>query len=108
MLMQSRGEVVNFRTVAQVAGVSKDFLYSQPDIRLKIEQQRSSKGTSLNVPPREKLSSAGAAVQLQVVKEANSKLREEVGNLRQENAVLRGELLSLRRRLVSIKGRHDG
>lgn len=90
--LENRGQTVNFNTVAEVGYVSKDFLYSNTELRALIMQKRG-RPAGPTVPASEG-TEASAAVKLQVVTAALERLRAENAHLRQENARLRGEILS--------------
>jgi len=94
--MEARGDAINFRTVAAHGGVSKDFLYSQPDLVARIRDARVLPSRDPVVPAIERPSAKSTTVQLSVIKTSNEALRREVVELRNENARLRGELLKLR------------
>jgi hypothetical protein len=91
------GEPVNFRAVANSAGVSVDFLYRHPELRARIEQLRS----------RQQRAPAPAEPQLDnddrhVAAALTARLREargEIAELKAQLAAAHGELLALRRQL---------
>ena len=88
---------INFRAVATAAGVSVDFLYRHPELRLRIEQLRS---RQRHAPAA--LTSAPAAEDRNVVLTLTARLREsrgEVAELKAQLAQAHGELLALRRQL---------
>jgi hypothetical protein len=96
LALETRRQVVNFNTVAAAAAVSKDFLYSNKQLRSLIMQKRLGR-PGLVVPAAEQASEASALVKLAVATEALLRIRQENAQLRHENAVLRGELLAARR-----------
>lgn len=95
--MESRGQTINFNTVAAEAKVSKGYLYKQPDLRQRIAQAR----TAPPAPVRARTSAgreAAAEQKLRLASEAIQRLKAEVSELREENARLRGDLVALRRK----------
>jgi hypothetical protein len=93
------GEEINFRAVATAAGVSVDFLYRHPELRVRIEHLRSrqQQAPSLAKPePEPGRDDRGVLVAL------TARLREsraEIAELRAQLAAAHGELLTLRRQL---------
>jgi len=94
------GAQINFRTVANAAGVSVDFLYRHPELRTRIEHLRSrqQKPQSLAAatPERDREDDRGVLTAL------TARLREaraEVVELKAQLAAAHGELLTLRRQL---------
>lgn len=91
------GEEINFRAVATAAGVSVDFLYRHPDLRARIEHQRS---RQQEAPPLAKPEPSRADRGVLVA--LTARLREshgEVAELKAQLAAAHGELLALRRQL---------
>jgi hypothetical protein len=109
-VLETRRQAVNFNTVAAEAAVSKDFLYSNTQLRLLIMEKRPGRSGPA-VPVDERPSEASALVKLAVATEALRRLREENAQLRRENAALRGELLAACRssptRQAGRGGGHD-
>lgn len=101
--LESRGQTVNFNTVAAEARVSKDFLYSNTQLRSLIIEKRPGRPAAVT-PAAQRTSEASAMVKLAVATEALLRIRREAAQLRQENAALRGELLAARRN-APIPGR---
>lgn len=100
--MSGRGERINFQSVSATAGVSKDFLYRNSDLRKRIVEARQAHPAA-RIPNPEPASDASLRVKLEAVADAAKSLREENRQLRAENARLQGELLRLRR---AQPGRH--
>ena len=96
LLLETRREAINFNTVAAQAAVSKDFLYSNTQLRSLIMKKRPGRPGPV-VPAAERASEASALVKLAVATEALQRVRQENAQLRHENAALRGELLAARR-----------
>lgn len=99
MTLQNLGKAINFNTVASEAGVSKDFLYSHPDIRRQIIDLRRPLAPAL-VPTAAAARShdKSAQAKLAVATIAIQKLRAENERLREENAQLQGDLQARKRR----------
>lgn len=80
------GAVLNFTTVAQTAGVSRGWLYNQPELRDAIIRLRSPRSPAAPaVPASERTTAASLRQRLDDV-------RDEIARLRADNAVLREQL----------------
>lgn len=80
------GTPITFQAVATAAGVSRSWLYRNPDMRAQIEHLRaSSTGTEPGVPARERASRESLRGQLEA-------LRLELAELRRHNKALRDQL----------------
>ena len=86
-VLDAKGAPVTFEAVATAAGVSRSWLYAQPDIRAEIEQLRavSSRAPATPVPARQRSSDASLLRRLEA---ANERIR----HLAEENRVLRAQL----------------
>jgi hypothetical protein len=90
---------ITFRTVANTAGVSVDFLYRHPELRARIEHLRSRQQQPpphAAVPPPQRDQDRSVLVAL------TARLREargEITELKTQLAAAHGELLALRRQL---------
>ncbi len=84
------GAVINFQAVAHAAGVSRQWLYQQPDLRREIEQLRDPSGKPVGIPAAQRATEAS--------------LRQRVGSLLDENQRLRGETTELRAELALAYG----
>jgi len=94
MRLENRGRAINFTSVASEAGVSKDFLYKNEELRRAIQKRRDK---PVATSPHTGASSSSDAVKLRVANAALKQLRAENEALRAENARLRGDLHALRR-----------
>lgn len=85
--LDAEGRPVTFEAVASAAGVSRSWLYAQPDIRAEIERLRAITGRapSAPVPSRQRSSDASMLRRLEA---ANQRIRQ----LAEENRRLRGQL----------------
>lgn len=106
LTLENRRQAVNFNTVAATGGVSKDFLYSNPQLRSLIMEKRASR-PSPNVSAGQRTSEVSALVKLAVATEALNRVRQENAQLRLENAALRGELLATRRSTIGMVTRRS-
>jgi hypothetical protein len=101
-LIKANAEI-NFRAVAQAAGVSVDFLYRHRELRARIEHLRSRRQAK-PVPPSAAPEPAAGA-ETNVVATLTAKLREarkEVTDLRAQLAAAHGELLVMRRQVPGV------
>lgn len=99
--LESRGRTINFNTVAEEAGVSKGYLYKQPDLRRAIAERRTAPpGPAAASARSSERSEASAVHKLAIATDALKRLRAEVQALREENARLRGDLAQERRKAV--------
>jgi hypothetical protein len=92
--LDAAGGPITFDTVAREAGVSRSWLYGQPDLRAEIQRLRSrgrSSG-SAPVPARQRASDASLRRRLEAVNAGIRRLREENRQLRQQLGAALGEL----------------
>ncbi len=87
---------VTFAAVASAAGVSRQFLYTQPQLRAKIDQLRDQATNVARLPARGSADSDSARVRLRAALEDNQRLRHENRLLKDELAIAHGELRELR------------
>jgi len=94
------GEDINFRSVARAAGVSLDFLYSQPDLRERIETLRGQQNPKTPARP-DGATEAGSVIHTltESLRRERSANRERVHDLEQRLAAAHGEILRLQRTL---------
>jgi hypothetical protein len=87
------GEPVTFEAVARAAGVSRSWLYGQPDIRVDIERLREAtrRAPSPRIPAVERTSPASLQQRLQAATARNRQLAEENQRLRRQLAQALGE-----------------
>ena len=88
------GIPVSFELVARTAGVSRSWLYSQPDIRDELQQLRgvTRRAPSSTVPATQRASDASLLHRLQAASERNRTLTEENRRLRRQLAEALGQL----------------
>jgi hypothetical protein len=92
--LNARGEPITFQAVAQAAGVSRQWLYTQPQLRDEIEQLRAADGNleARRVPARERASENSLRHRNRALLEENQRLRAELAAVKDELAVALGEL----------------
>ena len=84
------GTPITFQAVARRAGISRQWLYKQPDLRAEIERLRDRR-TPAGIAPVPEAERAREAS----LRQRNTALLAENRRLREENAALRDELASL-------------
>jgi hypothetical protein len=94
------GGPVTFAAVAETAGISRSWLYTQPDIRSQIQRLRDASGQSrpAAVPARQRATDASLRSRLNTALERNRQLTEENSRLRQQLARALGDQRSARTR----------
>jgi hypothetical protein len=96
--LDATGRPVSFDIVAREAGVSRSWLYAQPDLRAEIEQLRTrhdpaaSFSPSVPIPARQRASDASLRHRLETAGAEIRRLREENRQLRERLAWAHGEL----------------
>jgi hypothetical protein len=97
----SRGERVTFQAVAREAGVSRQWLYTHPELRAEIERVRATR-----VLHAERASDASLRQRIESLLDENRSLRKDVGELREELALAYGHQRDTR--AVARPLDHDG
>ncbi|MGG6237778.1 DUF6262 family protein [Nodosilinea sp. AN01ver1] len=87
------GRPINFETVKEVSGVSRAWLYNQPELRQRIEQLRGQGQVKKTVPPQQKASNASNAAKVKTLLQEVKKLRAENQGLRQHLEEVHGRAL---------------
>jgi hypothetical protein len=87
------GTTVTFDGVARAAGVSRSWLYTQPDIRAEIERPRDAtrRDPSTPIPAAQRSSDASLLRRLQAAIDRNQRLAEENQRLRRQLAHALGD-----------------
>jgi hypothetical protein len=85
------GHAVSFQAVARRAGVSRQWLYSQPELRAEIEHLRDRHPAAPRVPDAERARNTSLRQRNTMLLTENQRLREENAALRDELAILYGE-----------------
>jgi hypothetical protein len=90
--LDERGRAITFQAVARQAGVSRQWLYQQPELRNEIERlrERHIAVTGPQVPDAQRASPASLRQRLENMRAENRKLREEVAELKAELAIAYG------------------
>ena len=87
------GQSVSFRSVAACAGVSRAWLYRQPDLRATIERLRAEQASSTTpqLPTAQRTGDESRQRRIEVLHDDNTRLRAENAQLREQVARLLGE-----------------
>lgn len=103
--MNATGAAINFDGLAREAGVSRSWLYTQPDLRAEIERLRERRPTRSmpTVPSGQRASDASLLARLQAATERIRRLEQDNRYLRQALAEALGE-----RRTADILGQSIG
>jgi hypothetical protein len=87
---------INFKSVAEVAGVSTAWLYKEPEIKARIEQLREQGSpSSKKAPPKQRASDASKDAIIKTLKDRCGKLDAEVRGLRQQLEVVYGQVIEV-------------
>jgi len=85
--LDAAGEDVTYSGVAHAAGVSRSWLYRQPDLRTEIDRLRSSKTAAItNVPSAQRASTDSLRRRLEATLDEIQRLRAENRQLREQVA----------------------
>jgi len=85
------GEPISFKAVAAAAGVSRQWLYTQPDLRQDIERLRTQRtGTAPRVPATQRASEESLRQRLELLLDENRRLRTDIAALNTELALAHG------------------
>jgi hypothetical protein len=96
--LDKAGEAVSFQSVAREAGVSRQFLYGNAQLRGEIERLRAAHLEAADaIPSAQRASEASLKARNQMLLDENRRLREEVVGLREELAGAWGEVRALKR-----------
>jgi hypothetical protein len=90
--LDRRGEAITFAIVAGQASVSRQFLYSQPDLRADIERLRGQQRAPARLPVRDHASDQSIRSRLGAALDENKRLREEIAALREELGLTHGRV----------------
>lgn len=95
---EKTGTPVTFDAVATAAGVSRSWLYTQPDLRAEIDRLRaaSQRAAGTPMPIRQRASDASLLRRLEAVTERSRQLADENRRLRDQLARALGEQRSAR------------
>jgi hypothetical protein len=101
------GAPVTFAGVAQAAGISRSWLYTQPDISSQIRrlrQETSSAGSADAVPAAQRATDASLRARLAAALDRNKQLADENARLRRQLARALGDQRSSRTRSGNDQG----
>ena len=93
--LEREGATITFAIVAAQARVSRQFLYSHPDLRSHIERQRGQQRTPARLPVGGRAGDESIRARLRLALDENKRLREEVAALRDELALAHGRVREL-------------
>lgn len=93
--LDRQGETITFAVVAARARVSRQFLYSHPDLRAEIERLRGQHPAPARLPVRERASDESIRSRLRAALDENKRLREEIAALREELGLAHGRVREL-------------
>jgi len=89
--LDQRGAEITFQSVARHAGVSRQWLYEQPELRAEIERLRAAVGgRATGIPAGERASDASLRQRVAMLAAENRRLREENHALKAELALAYG------------------
>jgi hypothetical protein len=91
--LDQQGRAITFQAVARHAGVSRQWLYRQPELREEIERlrDRSIAVTPPRVPDAQRASTTSLRQRLENLRAENRGLRERVAELKAELAIAYGQ-----------------
>ena len=102
------GTPVNFARVAQAAGISRSWLYTQPDISSQIRrlrQKTNAAGSADGIPAAQRATDASLRARLATTLERNKQLADENARLRRQLARALGDQRSAGTRSGNDPGR---
>ncbi|MGP4105136.1 DUF6262 family protein [Nonomuraea sp. KM90] len=102
--IDAEGTAVTFDIVARAAGVSRSWLYAQPDLRAEIERLRSERqrASATPVPVRQRASDASLLRRLEAANERTRRLTEENRQLREQLSRALGDLRAARLQNLTV------
>jgi small-conductance mechanosensitive channel len=89
--MDAAGQPINFDALAAQAGVSRSWLYAQPDLRAEVERLRQRRRSPSSTPDRQRASAASLRARLNLALERIQALEADNRRLRQALAEALGE-----------------
>jgi hypothetical protein len=97
--LDGAGEAINFQAVARAAGVSRQWLYKQPQLRSEIQRLRdTSTGRAPRVAAAQRASEQSLRQRNRGLLDENARLRAENTRLKEELALACGQQREARRR----------
>lgn len=90
--LDASGQAINFQAVARAAGVSRQWLYQQPELRAEIERLRDRQPRRADgIPAAQRASEASLRQRNRALLDENQRLRTENAQLKDELALAYGE-----------------
>ena len=91
--LDREGAQISFRAVARRAGVSRQWLYTQPELRAQIERLRDRRPTPVTdrVPALQRATEASLRQRVETLRAENQRLRQENASLKAELAFAYGQ-----------------
>lgn len=86
---------INFESIAEAAGVTRAWLYRQPELRGRIETLREQQGTKPQLPVEMRASDASKQALIVELRKQNKELRSENQKLKRELENAYGQVLGL-------------
>jgi len=96
--LDAEGAAISFQAVARRAGVSRQWLYTQPALRVEIEQlrDRAPSQAADGITARQRATDASLRQRLETVRAENQRLRQENASLKTELAIAYGHQRDVR------------
>ncbi|MEH2295068.1 DUF6262 family protein [Nostoc sp.] len=85
--------VINFNTVAKASGLSKAWLYKEPEIKARIEHLRENNSQAKEIPPKQRSSDASKDAIIKTLKERIKRVEAENRGLRDQHEAIYGRIL---------------
>jgi hypothetical protein len=86
------GTAITFTTVAAAAGISRSWLYTQPDIRTQIQEHRTAgRAPATHIPERQRAGDASLRARLIAALQRNQSLADDNARLRRQLARALGD-----------------
>jgi transposase-like protein len=90
--LDQEGVQISFQSVARRAGVSRQWLYTQPALRTEIERLREREPAEVDgIPVRQRATEASLRQRVETLRAENQRLREENASLKTELAIAYGQ-----------------
>lgn len=84
---------INFNTVTKASGVSKAWLYKEPEVKARIEKLRAQSSGTRKIPPKQQASDKSKDALIKTLKDRIKRLVAENQELRQQNQVAYGQVI---------------
>ncbi|MEH1916758.1 DUF6262 family protein [Nostoc sp.] len=85
--------VINFNTVAKASGLSKAWLYKEPEIKARIEHLRENNSQTKEIPAKQRSSDASKDAIIKTLKERIKRVEAENRGLRDQHEAIYGRIL---------------